>query len=74
MPRKLKRYHGRGDLHFLTFSWYERRALPEESATVSFFDNQNCAAGVAAALVAAVGVARRGVLSVAEGTLDLRCS
>jgi putative transposase len=27
MPRKLKRYHGRGDLHFATFSCYERRAL-----------------------------------------------
>jgi putative transposase len=27
MPRKLKRYHGRGDLHFVTFSCYERRAL-----------------------------------------------
>src|SRR6266436_744065 len=27
MPRKLKRYHGRGDLHFITFSCYERSAL-----------------------------------------------
>jgi putative transposase len=27
MPRKLKRYHGRGDLHFITFSCYERRVL-----------------------------------------------
>lgn len=27
MPRKLKRYHGQGDLHFITFSCYERRAL-----------------------------------------------
>jgi putative transposase len=27
MPRKLRRYHGRGDLHFVTFSCYERRAL-----------------------------------------------
>jgi putative transposase len=27
MPRKLKRYHGRGNLHFVTFSCYERRAL-----------------------------------------------
>lgn len=27
MPRKLKRYHGRGDLHFITFSCYERRSL-----------------------------------------------
>src|SRR6202011_526589 len=27
MPRKLKRHHGRGDLHFITFSCYERRAL-----------------------------------------------
>jgi putative transposase len=27
MPPKLKRYHGRGDLHFITFSCYERRAL-----------------------------------------------
>jgi len=27
MPRKLKRYHGRGNLHFINFSCYERRAL-----------------------------------------------
>jgi REP element-mobilizing transposase RayT len=27
MPRNLKRYHGRGDLHFISFSCYERRAL-----------------------------------------------
>src|SRR5258708_39010349 len=27
MPRRLKRYHGRGDLHFITFSCYERRSL-----------------------------------------------
>ncbi len=27
MPRRLKRYHGRGDLHFITFSCYQRRAL-----------------------------------------------
>jgi putative transposase len=27
MPHKLKRYHGRGDLHFITFSCYERRAF-----------------------------------------------
>lgn len=27
MPRKLKRHHGRGDFHFLTFSCYERRPL-----------------------------------------------
>jgi putative transposase len=27
MPRKLKRYHGRGDLHFITFTCYERRDL-----------------------------------------------
>jgi len=27
MPRRLKRYHGRGDLHFITFSYDERRAL-----------------------------------------------
>ena len=25
MPRKSKRYHGRGDLHSITFSCYERR-------------------------------------------------
>src|SRR5215471_17492614 len=25
MPRRLKRYTGRGDLHFITFSCYERR-------------------------------------------------
>ena len=27
MPRNLKRYHGRGDLHFISFSCYERRGL-----------------------------------------------
>jgi len=27
MPRKLKRRHGQGDLHFITFSCYERRQL-----------------------------------------------
>jgi putative transposase len=27
MPRKLKRHHGHGDFHFITFSCYERRAL-----------------------------------------------
>jgi putative transposase len=27
MPRNLKRYHGKGDLHFISFSCYERRAL-----------------------------------------------
>src|SRR5690242_20266232 len=27
MPRKLHRYHRRGDLHFVTFSCYERRTL-----------------------------------------------
>jgi len=27
MPRKLKRYYGRGDLHFLTFSCYRRLPL-----------------------------------------------
>jgi len=28
MPKKLKRYYGRGHLHFLTFSCYRRLALP----------------------------------------------
>ena len=27
MTRNLKRYHGQGDLHFISFSCYERRAL-----------------------------------------------
>ncbi len=27
MPKKLKRYYGRGDLHFLTFSCYRRLPL-----------------------------------------------
>jgi putative transposase len=27
MPKKLKRYYGRGDLHFITFSCYRRRPL-----------------------------------------------
>jgi putative transposase len=29
MPKKLKRYYGKGDLHFLTFSCYRRFALLE---------------------------------------------
>ena len=27
MPKNLKRYYGRGDLHFVTFSWYRRLPL-----------------------------------------------
>jgi putative transposase len=27
MPRNLRRYHGQGDLHFISFSCYERRPL-----------------------------------------------
>ena len=27
MPKKLKRHYGKGDLHFITFSCYERRSL-----------------------------------------------
>jgi putative transposase len=27
MPRNLKRHYGKGDLHFITFSCYERRPL-----------------------------------------------
>jgi putative transposase len=27
MPKKLKRYYGRGELHFVTFSCYRRLAL-----------------------------------------------
>jgi putative transposase len=27
MPKKLKRHYGKGDLHFITFSCYERRPL-----------------------------------------------
>ena len=27
MPKGLKRYYGRGDLHFLTFSCYQRLQL-----------------------------------------------
>jgi len=29
MPKGLKRYTGRGELHFLTFSCYQRRPLLE---------------------------------------------
>jgi putative transposase len=37
MPRKLKRYHGRGDLHFVTFNCYERRALLGSTRTRNLF-------------------------------------
>ena len=52
MPRKLKRYHGRGDLHFITFSCYERRALLRTVRVRDLFlkileqERQRCAASV----------------------------
>jgi putative transposase len=52
MPRKLKRYHGRGDLHFITFSCYERRALLRTVRARDLFlkileqERRQCAASV----------------------------
>jgi putative transposase len=37
MPRKLKRLHGHGDFHFITFSCYERRPLLDTVRARSFF-------------------------------------
>jgi putative transposase len=37
MPRKLKRHHGHGDLHFITFSCYERRPLLNSVRTRNLF-------------------------------------
>src|SRR6266851_6128022 len=52
MPRRLKRYHGRGDLHFITFSCYERRALLGTVCARNLFlkileqVRRRCAAGI----------------------------
>jgi putative transposase len=37
MPTRLKRYYGKGDLHFLTFSCYQRRPLLDASLARTFF-------------------------------------
>ena len=37
MPKGLKRYYGRGDLHFITFSCYRRLPLLERVRTRSLF-------------------------------------
>ena len=37
MPRKLRRYTGRGDLNFLTFSCYERRPLLQSQRAKTVF-------------------------------------
>jgi hypothetical protein len=37
MPKGLKRYHGRGDLHFLTFSCYRRLPLPGTTRARNLF-------------------------------------
>lgn len=37
MPRKLKRLHGHGDFHFITFSCYERRQLLDTVRTRNLF-------------------------------------
>ena len=37
MPRRLKRYIGRGDLHFITFSCYERRAFLQSKRAKNLF-------------------------------------
>src|SRR5260370_38699620 len=44
MPRRLKRYHGRGDLHFITFSCYERRALLGTVCAQSFLEDSGAGA------------------------------
>ena len=37
MPRRLQRYTGRGDLHFITFSCYERRAFLQSKRAKNLF-------------------------------------
>jgi len=37
MPTRLKRYYGQGDLHFLTFSCYQRRPLLDAPLARTFF-------------------------------------
>jgi len=37
MPSRLKRYYGFGHLHFLTFSFYQRRPLLDMAAARDFF-------------------------------------
>jgi putative transposase len=37
MPRRLKRYTGRGELHFITFSCYERRAFLHSKRAKNLF-------------------------------------
>ena len=37
MPRKLKRYYGRGDLHFVTFSCYRRLPLLKTARARNLF-------------------------------------
>ncbi len=37
MPRRLKRHTGRGDLHFITFSSYERRAFLQSKRVRNLF-------------------------------------
>ena len=37
MPRRLKRYTGRGDLHFITFSCYERRPFLQSKRAKNLF-------------------------------------
>ena len=37
VPRNLKRYYGRGDLHFVTFSCYRRLRLPASSERRDLF-------------------------------------
>src|SRR5215472_18446659 len=37
MPRRMKRYTGRGDLHFITFSCYERRPFLQTKRVKNIF-------------------------------------
>ena len=38
MKNKLKRYYGRKDLHFITFSCYQRMKLPDSAAAKDTFE------------------------------------
>jgi len=48
MPKGLKRYYGRGDLHFLTFSCYRRRQLLGTTRARNLFVKELGGAGIQA--------------------------
>jgi len=49
MPRNLKRYYGRGDLHFVTFSCYRRLPLLRTIRARNLFVRAGDAEGAQAA-------------------------